>query len=141
MLSRKTKYGIKALSFLAMQESNSPIQASLISKEKTISHKYLESILLELKKAGILGSKKGKGGGYYLLKPANEIIMVDVIRQLEGPIAMIPCVSLNFYETCQDCPNEKNCEVHKIMEQVRDATLNILKNTSLSDLVNNTKIT
>jgi Rrf2 family protein len=134
MLSKKTKYGIKALTFLADRKENAPVQISEISKSENISHKFLESILLTLRKAGILGSKKGKGGGYYLLKPALEVKMTDVIRALEGPIAMVPCVSLNFYEKCDDCPDENACSVHKLMIQVRDNTLHVLRNTTLADL-------
>ena len=87
VLSKKTKYGIKALTFLARCEESNPVQISEISKKENISHKFLESILLTLKKAGLLGSKKGKGGGYYLRKHPTEIKMTEVIRVLEGPIA------------------------------------------------------
>ena len=110
------------------------MQISEIAKSENISHKFLESILLTLRKAGLLGSKKGKGGGYYLLKEPAEILMTDVIRSLEGPIAMVPCVSLNFYEKCDDCPDENACSVHKLMIQVRDNTLKVFRNTSLADL-------
>ena len=135
MLSKRTKYGLKALTFIARQESNQPVQIATISKSENISHKFLESILLSLRKAGFLGSKKGKGGGYYLLHGADEIMMSDIIRLLEGPIAMLPCVSLNFYEKCDDCPDETKCSVHRLMLEVRDSTLNILKNKSLADLI------
>ena len=135
MLSKKTKYGIKALTFIAKQEKGTMVQIATISENENISHKFLESILLTLRKAGILGAKKGKGGGYYLLKPANEIKMTDVIRTLEGPIAMVPCVSLNYYEKCDDCPDEEACSVHKLMIQVRDNTLQVLRNNTLADLV------
>ncbi len=134
MLSKKTKYGLKALTFLAKQESKKPIQIAEISKSENISQKFLESILLSLRKTGILGSKKGKGGGYYLIKEPTEVLMTDVIRVLEGPIAMVPCVSLNFYEKCDDCPDEETCCVNKLMVQVRDATLQIFRNTTLEDL-------
>ena len=134
MLSKKTKYGIKALVHLAKQEDRIPIPISVISKAENISQKFLESILLNLRKNGILGSKKGKGGGYYLLKDPQEIQMTTVMRLLEGPIAMVPCVSLNFYEKCADCPDENICAVHKIMLQVRDNTLEIFRNTTLADL-------
>lgn len=135
MLSKKTKYGLKALAFIARQKADLPVQVSTISESENISHKFLESILLTLKKAGFLGSKKGKGGGYYLLKPPSEIMMTDIIRQLEGPIAMLPCVSLNYYEKCDDCPDEAACSVHKLMIQVRDSTLSALKNNSLADIL------
>ena len=135
MLSKKTKYGIKALTFMARSKNEQPVQVAVISKSENISHKFLESILLSLRKAGILGAKKGKGGGYYLLKDPKNILMSDIIRLLEGPIAMVPCVSLNFYEKCEDCPTEEECSVHKLMLEVRDSTLKVLKNKSLQQLV------
>ena len=134
MLSKKTKYGIKALVYLAHQENRNPVQISVISKSENISRKFLESILLTLRKDGILGSKKGKSGGYYLLKDPKEIPMTNIMRLLEGPIAMVPCVSLNFYEKCNDCPDENTCAVHNVMLKVRDNTLEIFRNTSLADL-------
>lgn len=134
MLSKKTKYGIKALAYIARKKDRKPVQASEISESENISQKFLESILLELRKSGFLGSKKGKGGGYYLIKETNEIKMTAVIRVLEGPIAMVPCVSLNYYEKCEDCPDEKTCSVHKLMIQVRDASLNVLGDNTLEDI-------
>lgn len=134
MLSRKTKYGIKALAYLAKKENKVPVQTSEIAKSENISLKFLESILLSLRKAGFLGSKKGKGGGYYLIKEAEEIRMTNVIRILEGPIAMLPCVSLNYYEKCDDCPDELVCSVHALMIQVRDSTLKVLGDNTLADL-------
>jgi Rrf2 family protein len=136
MLSKKTKYGIKALTYLARQENRTPVQIATISKSENISLKFLESILLTLRKNDFLGSKKGKGGGYYILKEPKDIQMAAVMRILEGPISMIPCVSLNFYEKCEDCPDEKACAVHKLMAQVRDSSLKIFKNTTLADLCN-----
>jgi len=133
MLSKKTKYGLKALTYIAKKQCEDPVSISEIAREENISQKYLESILLSLKKAGILSSKKGKAGGYYLLKTPEEIPMSKIIRTLEGPIAMLPCVSLNFYEKCDDCPDEKTCSVHKLMIQVRDSTLKILEHTTLAD--------
>ncbi|HXJ97234.1 MAG TPA: Rrf2 family transcriptional regulator [Gelidibacter sp.] len=135
MLSKKTKYGIKALTFLAKQELNVPVQIATISQSENISLKFLESILLTLRKSGLLGSKKGKGGGYYLLKNPKEIKMTTVMRVLEGPIAMVPCVSLNYYERCDDCPDEAECSVHHLMIQVRDSNLKIYGETSLADLI------
>lgn len=135
MLSRKTKYGLKALSFLARENSKDPVQILVISEAENISQKFLESILLILKKAEILQSKKGKGGGYLLAKPAQEITIASVLRVLEGPIALVPCVSLNFYEKCDDCPDEDACSVHRLMVQVRDTNLNIFENTTLADLI------
>lgn len=135
MISKKTKYGLKALTYLARQENKQPVQIGVISKSENISQKFLESILLTLKKNGFLGAKKGKGGGYYLLKDPKDIKMSAIMRILEGPIAMVPCVSLNFYEKCDDCPDENACAVHNLMIEVRDSTLNIFNNRSLADLI------
>lgn len=135
MISKKTKYGLKALTYLARQENKAPVQIEVISKSENISQKFLESILLTLRKNGFLGSKKGKGGGYYLLKDPKDIKMSAIMRILEGPIAMVPCVSLNFYEKCDDCPDENACAVHNLMIEVRDSTLNIFNNRTLADLI------
>lgn len=134
MLSKKTKYGIKALAYIARKDNRKPVQASEISEHENISQKFLESILLELRKSMFLGSKKGKGGGYYLIKEPKDIKMTAVIRVLEGPIAMVPCVSLNYYEKCDDCPDEKTCSVHKLMIQLRDASLKVLGENTLEDI-------
>lgn len=133
MLSKKTKYGLKALSYLAKQEKNTPILISDISESENISKKFLESILLILKKNGILSSKKGKGGGYYLLKKPKEIKISTIIRVLEGPIAMLPCASLNYYEKCDDCTSEKQCSLNRLMVEVRDSTLKILEHKTLEN--------
>lgn len=135
MLSKKTKYGLKALTFLASQKDKKPVQIAEIAKQENISQKFLESILLSLRKTGFLGSKKGKGGGYYLIKDPDTVLMTDVMRVLEGPIAMVPCVSLNFYEKCDDCPDERSCSVNKLMLKVRDANLEIYRNNTLGDLI------
>ncbi|MFI0428446.1 RrF2 family transcriptional regulator [Mariniflexile sp. HMF6888] len=134
MLSKKTKYGLKALTFIARSGSDVPVQVGEIAKGEHIPQKFLESILLTLRKSGILGSKKGKHGGYYLRKDPSEVLMTEVMRVLEGPIAMVPCVSLNFYEKCDDCPDEHLCSVNKLMIRVRDSTLEVFKNTTLKDL-------
>jgi Rrf2 family protein len=133
MLSKKTKYGLKALSYLAKQEQQIPILISDISDSENISKKFLESILLTLKKNGILASKKGKGGGYYLMKSPSDIKIATIIRLLEGPIAMLPCVSLNYYQKCDDCKSEERCSLNILMAEVRDSTLKILENKTLAD--------
>lgn len=134
MLSKKTKYGLKALTYIARSQGDDPVQVGVIAKSEQIPQKFLEGILLTLRKSGILGSKKGKHGGYYLRNDPSEIMMTDVMRVLEGPIAMVPCVSLNFYEKCDDCPDENKCSVNRLMIQVRDNTLQVFRNTSLADL-------
>lgn len=133
MISKKTKYGLKALSHIARHEDQM-VSIGSIARSENIPHKFLESILLLLRKAGFLGSKKGKGGGYYLLKKPSEIYMVDIMRILEGPIAPVACVSLNYYEKCDDCPDEGTCSLNKLMIQVRDANLKVFRSTTLEDL-------
>lgn len=136
MLTRKTKYGLKALIYIAKQDKSKPVLISEIAEHENISKKFLETILLDLKKNGVLGSKMGKGGGYYLLKCSHEIKIASLIRILDGPIALLPCVSLNFYEKCDDCPSEETCALNKLMIQVRDNALVILENKTLFDLAN-----
>jgi|SRR5690242_15152501 len=139
MLSKKTQYAFHALIYLAEHGEKGPVLISEIAEMKNISLKFLENILLELKNTGILGSKKGKGGGYYLKKPANEIQLARVIRLLDGPIALLPCVSLNYYEKCETCNSESTCGLHEVMTKVRDATLKILENKTLKDIVHRNK--
>ncbi|MDV6168350.1 Rrf2 family transcriptional regulator [Flavobacterium sp. DG1-102-2] len=134
MLSKKTKYGLKALIYIAKHGGTAPVLISDISEKEQIPKKFLEAILLDLKKFGILGSKKGKGGGYYLMKDPETVTAATLIRVLDGPIAMLPCVSLNYYEKCDDCPHEEKCSLNKFMADVRDTTLNVLQQKTLHDL-------
>ena len=135
MLTKKAKYAFKALIALARNEDNQPMLISDIAKKEQLPKKFLEAILLELKRNGYLGSKKGAGGGYYLLKPAGEIKMSAIMRIIDGPIALLPCVSLNFYERCDECISEPYCGIRDVMMDVRDATLKILTETSIADML------
>lgn len=134
MLSNKTKYALKALGFLAGKYGQGPVLISDIAKTKKIPIKFLETILLELKQAGVLDSKKGKGGGYFLVQPPKKTTLAKAIRLVGGPIALLPCVSLNFYEKCKDC-DEATCGLNKAMLQTRDATLKILEKKTLAELI------
>ncbi len=134
MISKKTKYGLKALAYLAKQPAEKCTLISEIAQDQNISHKFLESILLTLKKQGVLGSRRGKGGGYYLLKPADQITVASILRILEGPIAWLPCVSLNYYEKCNDCETEEKCELNHLLIKVRNNILDIVENQTLADL-------
>ncbi len=118
---------------MAKRESLGPILIAEISGDQKIPIKFLEAILLDLKKAGLLDSKKGKGGGYYFALPPNQIKVASVIRLLDGPIAMLPCASLNFYKKCEDC-DELSCGLNHLMKEVRDASLAILENRTVADL-------
>jgi Rrf2 family protein len=135
MLSKKTKYALHALTYLGKNRDNKTVLIHDIALEHGISHKFLENILLELKKAGMLGSKKGKGGGYYLIKEPKDIPLSRVIRLLDGPIALLPCVSINYYEPCAECKSETECGIKKVLTQVRDETLKILENKTLEDIL------
>lgn len=139
MLSKKAQYAFHALIYLAENSREHPVLISEIAQQKNISIKFLENILLELKNAGILGSKKGKGGGYYLLKPPKDIPLARIIRLLDGPIALLPCVSLNYYEKCETCRDEGTCGFNQVMRQVRDATLTILENKTVNDILHTGK--
>jgi Rrf2 family protein len=134
MLSKKSQYAFKALTYLTEKYNEGPVLIAEIAKKKKIPLKFLENILLELKKEGFLDSKKGKGGGYFLAQPPSKITVASIVRIINGPIAMLPCVSLYFYERCKNC-DEKNCGLHDMMIDVRDATLNILERRTLQDLV------
>ena len=134
MLSKKTQYALKALGFLAGKYGEGPVLISDISIIKKIPIKFLETILLELKQAGILESKKGKGGGYYLIDSPHKTSLAQAIRLVGGPIALMPCVSLNFYEKCADC-DEATCGLNKAMRLTRDATLRILEKQTLEVLI------
>lgn len=125
---------MKALAFMAERKKEGPVLIAEIAKKKKIPLKFLENILLELKKAGLLDSKKGKGGGYFFKVEPGDIILAQVMRLIEGPIALLPCVSLNFYEKCKDC-DEKKCGLKKVMIQVRDNTLAILEHKTVNDIV------
>lgn len=133
MLSKKTQYAFQALMYLAHKQEDGPVLIAEIALKKNIPLKFLENILLELKKEGILESKKGKGGGYYLAKPPGKILLADILRLIDGPIALLPCVSLHFYKKCDNC-DETNCGLNRVMCEVRDANLAILENKTLSDI-------
>ncbi len=139
MLSKKTKYAIHALTYLAKKDPSQPTLIVEVSKEANVPRKFLETILLELKKNGILGSKMGKGGGYFVRKKPSEIQLSSVIRLFNGPIALLPCASKNYYEVCDECPDENACGLRFVMEQVRDETLNILENKTIQDIIDNDK--
>ncbi len=136
MLSKKNRYAFHALEYLALKQGTGPVLIEEIAREKQIPKKFLESILLELKKAGFLSSKMGKGGGYYLLKSPDEIRFAHIIRLIDGPIALLPCVSLNYHEKCNECVHsEDNCPLRAVMIEVRDESLKVLENKTLADII------
>jgi Rrf2 family protein len=135
MLSMKAKYGLRALTLLAREYGKGPILIGDLAQQEHIPKKFLELILLELKKKGILQSRKGKGGGYLLNRPPAATSVGEVIRALDGPLALLPCVSQTAYRRCDECPDEKTCGIRSVMKEVRDSTASILDGTSLADIV------
>jgi Rrf2 family protein len=135
MLSKKTKYAIKALVVLGKNADKPPMQISRIAEEERIPKKFLEQILLDLRNAGFLYSKKGAGGGYSLNKYPKDIFLVQIMRITDGPIAMVPCASLNFYHKCDECRQETTCGIRDVFVEVRDATVKILSETSIADVI------
>jgi Rrf2 family protein len=139
MLSKKCKYAIHALVYLAERYDQGPVQIEEIAKKQHIPHKFLEAILLELRHAEILESKKGKGGGYFLVKKPSEVNLMQVMRLIDGPIALLPCVSLNFYDRCEECKNEKTCGIRDSLTIVRDETLRVLEQSTLARILRREK--
>lgn len=135
MLSKKAQYSILALVKLSKEFEQGPVLISHISQSERIPKKFLETILFDLKQMGILASKKGKGGGYYLIKKPEDINLADIIRHIDGAIALIPCVTYKFYQPCQHCKDELTCGIRSIVKDIRDETVNILKKITLSDIL------
>ncbi len=140
MLSKKTKYALKGLTVLAKEYGQGPVLISDIAQREGIPRKFLEIILLELRNDGILHSKKGKGGGYFLAKPPSQISIGHVIRVLDGPLAPLPCVSRTAYMRCRECRDERTCGIRMVMKQVRDATAQILDSTTLADMLKRVEV-
>lgn len=134
MLSMKSKYAIRALMVLAGAEGKT-LQSKYIAKEADAPMKFLEAILLDLKNHGIVESKRGIFGGYYLAKPAKKIMVGEVIRQIEGMLAPIRCASVNNYERCEDCADEASCTIRHVMLEVRNAISDVLDNKTLAELL------
>jgi Rrf2 family protein len=135
VLTSKGKYGLKAIIHLAGLEAGATAQVAEIAQKNNISKKFLDAILLDLRNAGMLRSKKGPGGGYALAKPARTIMVGAVIRALEGPVAPIACASRSAYRPCEDCSDTEACSVRAVMGEVRDAIAEIVDNTTIADLV------
>ncbi len=137
MISKKCKYAIKALLYLAAhQHEDRAIFSTEIAEKEMIPKKFLETILRELRNFQILHSKRGKTGGYKLLKSPETINLVELIRLMDGPIALLPCVSLNYYASCDEC-DEKNCQIKGVFEEVRDRTLEVLTTTTIGQMKDN----
>jgi Rrf2 family protein len=134
MLSKKTRYAMVALTRLAKEYGNGPILISELARSEMLPQRFLENILLELKKMGILGSRLGKSGGYFLLRNPAEVNLAEIVRQFEGPIALLSCVSEKAYQSCEFCKDESTCEIRKVFKEIRDNTFDILEKATLEIL-------
>lgn len=135
MISQKAKYALRALVALAKQPTGKPIFIGDIAASQAIPKKFLEQILLELKHHGLVLSRRGKAGGYGLLRPADTISFGEVLRIVDGPIAPLPCLSKIAYRRCEDCKEEASCEIRRVFAQVADATRAVLDRTTIADAV------
>lgn len=135
MLSKKTKYALRALLLLADEYDKGPLLISHIAARGAMPKKFLEQILLSLKNRGVLHSQKGRGGGYSLGRPPEMISLGEVIRVLDGPLAPLPCVSQTAYKKCDDCEDESTCGIRLVMWQVREETARILDGTNLAQVL------
>ncbi len=133
MISKKLKYALKALIEIANKEQELAT-ANMIAEKANIPLKFLEQILTELRKGRIINSKKGSAGGYYFLKEPKDVTLADIYRLIDGPIALVSCASLTFYERCSDCPNEEMCNIHHALIHVRNETLRVLQKMTIEDL-------
>jgi Rrf2 family protein len=135
ILSKKTRYAMVALAKLARDYGNGPVQIREISEKENIPRSFLENILLELRKMGILGSQLGKSGGYYLLKKPGEVNLAEIIDHFEGTLSLLYCVSEKAYRPCEFCRDEATCQIRKVFKEILVNTDNILRKTTLETLI------
>jgi Rrf2 family protein len=135
MLSMRAKYALKALVYLAKANDQGPVQIGDIAESQKLPRKFLEQILLELKNMRVLKSRQGKGGGYLLAKDPEHIQVGQIVRTFNGPLALVPCVSVTAFGKCEECLDFDHCGVRRVMKKVRDITADILDGTSLAALV------
>ncbi len=133
MLSQKTRYALKALLELAALPAGATLSAAAISARRTIPAKFLEAILVELKRDGLVRGQRGRSGGYQLAQSAGDISFGDVVRLMEGPLALLSCVSVTQYRRCADCADDRTCELKKVFRAVRNSTSAILDGWTLAD--------
>jgi len=140
MLTQKTRYSIMALVRLAKVYKKGTLMIQEIADSEKIPKRFLETILLELKKKGYLGSKIGKNGGYYLIKDPSDISLLEIVRSVEGTIALIPCTSEKYYQACEHCKEEASCKIRQIFWDIRDYTYNKMQSTTFAHLIDDEKV-
>ncbi|HEY9092717.1 Rrf2 family transcriptional regulator [Parasphingorhabdus sp.] len=140
MISNKAKYAFRALLAIASAPEGESITSAEISRRYNISHKFLEQILLDLKKAGILDSRRGKSGGYVMLRPADTVSFGEVLRIFQGALAPLPCLSRQFYQRCDDCDSEASCEIRREFGRAYDASRKVLESRTIGDALSNSPV-
>jgi Rrf2 family protein len=135
VLSQKAKYAMRALLLLADQPVGAVLQVQDIAERQKVPKRFLELILLELKRHGILHSVRGRSGGFMLARPSDQITFGQVIRLMDGPLAPLPCASVTTYRRCADCEDEAVCEIRHLMRQVRDAMASVVDGKTLADAI------
>lgn len=134
-LSRKCKYALSALYYLTEKYEDGVVSVASISAREKIPRKFLEAILSQARHAGLVDSRQGKGGGYYLALPPAAITIGSVIRAIDGPLAPLPCVSETAYRRCAECDDEARCRTRIVMKEVRDAIAGVLDGVTLADVL------
>ena len=139
MLTQKARYALHALIVLAEHGGREPMMIADIAEQAGVPRKFLEQILLGLKKRGIVQSLRGRAGGYLLGRPAKDISFADIIRETDGPLALSPCVSVTAYHKCPDCVDEATCAIRKVLLAARDATAEVLESRTLAQALAGTR--
>jgi Rrf2 family protein len=137
VISNKAKYAFRALLAIAAAPDGEALTSPEIARRYGIPHKFLEQILLDLKKAGVLDSRRGKSGGYVMLRPADTVSFGEVLRIFEGPLAPLPCLSRQSYRRCEDCVNEASCEIRREFGRAYDASRQVLDSRTIADALAN----
>jgi len=135
MLSQQSRYALKALLHLAAQGPCAPQSVASIAGEARVPRKFLEAIFTDLKRHGFVHATRGARGGYVLARPANQISFGEVIRSIEGPLALIGCASQKFYKPCADCPDEAACALRRVMLDAREQVASVLDGRTLADAI------
>ena len=133
-LSKKCKYALEALYYLSREYGKGPILIGTLAERQAIPHKFLEVILLELRHRGLVDSKKGRRGGYFLATPPDKITIGSIVRTIDGPLAPLPCASETAYRKCEECADENLCGTKMVMREVRNAIAAILDHTTLAEV-------
>ncbi len=141
MISNKAKYAFRAVLAIAAAPEGESLTSAEIARRHSIPHKFLEQILLDLKKAGILDSRRGKSGGYVMLRPADTISFGEVLRLFEGPLAPLPCLSRQSYRRCEDCESEARCAIRREFARAYDASRQVLDSRTIADALNDSSVT